>query len=244
MYLILENLKVIKHGTRRVLTTQQIADSYGTESKVISNNFNNNKGRYLEGKHYHNLIGDELKEFLQSSNLGVQNSNKIRSLYLWTEKGALLHAKSLNTDKAWEVYEQLVETYFKVQEENPLANLSPELKAIFMLDKKTQEFDSRVTLLENTMTIDYEQQEQLHRHARTRLIEILGGKGSPAYNMLSKKVFSNLWNRYKQVFHVSSYKNTAKKDFIQAIDYITKWEPTKEVRFMIIGANSQIEFNN
>ena len=28
-------------------------------------------------------------------------------LYLWTEKGALLHAKSLNNDKAWEVYDWL-----------------------------------------------------------------------------------------------------------------------------------------
>lgn len=40
-----------------------------------------------------------------------------KSLYLWTEKGALLHAKSLNTDKAWEVYDYLVDFYFRVKEE-------------------------------------------------------------------------------------------------------------------------------
>ena len=28
----------------------------------------------------------------------------------------MLHAKSLNTDEAWEVYEFLVDTYFRVQE--------------------------------------------------------------------------------------------------------------------------------
>ncbi len=32
-------------------------------------------------------------------------------------KGALLHAKSLNTDKAWEVYDWLVDFYFRVQDE-------------------------------------------------------------------------------------------------------------------------------
>lgn len=37
-------------------------------------------------------------------------------MYLWTEKGALLHAKSLNTDKAWEVYDYLVDFYFRAQE--------------------------------------------------------------------------------------------------------------------------------
>ena len=34
-------------------------------------------------------------------------------VYLWTEKGALLHAKSINTDKAWEVYNYLVDFYFR-----------------------------------------------------------------------------------------------------------------------------------
>ena len=60
-----------------------------------------------EGKHFYRLTGNELKEFLHSENFGLQNPNKIRVLYLWTEKGALLHAKSLNTDKAWEVYDFL-----------------------------------------------------------------------------------------------------------------------------------------
>lgn len=40
----------------------------------------------------------------------------INTLYLWTERGALLHAKSLNTDKAWEVHDFLIDTYFRVQE--------------------------------------------------------------------------------------------------------------------------------
>jgi hypothetical protein len=38
-------------------------------------------------------------------------------MMLWTEKGALLHAKSLNTDKAWDVYNELVDTYFRKQQQ-------------------------------------------------------------------------------------------------------------------------------
>ena len=34
-------------------------------------------------------------------------------MYFWTEKGAFLHAKSLNTDKAWELYDKLVDCYFR-----------------------------------------------------------------------------------------------------------------------------------
>lgn len=34
-------------------------------------------------------------------------------LFLWTERGVARHAKILDTDEAWEVYELLEETYFK-----------------------------------------------------------------------------------------------------------------------------------
>lgn len=111
----MNELQITELNGQRVLTTQQIADGYGTTNKVISNNFNNNRTRFEEGKHFILLVGEYLKEFLHSQNLGTQN--KIRKLYLWTEKGALLHAKSLGTDEAWDMYDILVDTYFKVQEE-------------------------------------------------------------------------------------------------------------------------------
>lgn len=100
----------------RVLTTSQLAEAYGTDTKIITKNFNRNSKRYTLGKHYIYLQGNELKEFCKRQNDVCKNSSKTRSLYLWTEKGALLHAKSLNTDKAWEVYDYLVDYYFRTRE--------------------------------------------------------------------------------------------------------------------------------
>ena len=111
-------------------------------------------------------------------------------------------------------------------------------------DKRFEEVDEKIEVLSNSMTIDYGQQEVIHRIAKERVVVVLGGKDTPAYREISKKVFSNLWKRYKQVFHVASYKDTAKKDYEEAIKYIEKWEPSKELGYMITGANSQIQFNN
>lgn len=108
-----EELQIVKYEGIRVLTSRQIAEMYGTDSKTISKNFNRNKDRYTEGKHYFLLKGKELKSFLQND----ENISKAPKLYLWTKKGAFHHAKSLNTDIAWEVYERLVDFYFEVQEE-------------------------------------------------------------------------------------------------------------------------------
>ena len=105
----MNEIKVIENNGQRVLTTVQIAELYGTDSKVISNNFNRNKERYTEGKHYYCLTGDAKRGFVNRHQ--IEDGSKASNFYLWTEKGALLHAKSLNTDKAWEVYDYLAVSY-------------------------------------------------------------------------------------------------------------------------------------
>ena len=108
--------KTIEVNGIRVLLTRQLAEAYGTERQIISNNYTRNKKRYVEGKHVIILSGDYLKEFKASHQID-DNLKYAHTLYLWTEKGALLHAKSLNTDKAWEVYDYLVDFYFRAKEE-------------------------------------------------------------------------------------------------------------------------------
>jgi hypothetical protein len=105
-------LQPIEHQTQRILTTAQIAAAYGTDERRISENFNRNKERYTSGKHYFLLEGHNLKAFGDhyANCVSVERASK---LYLWTEKGALMHAKSLNTDKAWEIYEWLVDDYYR-----------------------------------------------------------------------------------------------------------------------------------
>lgn len=59
----MKDLIVIEHREKRVLTTAQLAESYGTSSDRISKNFSENKERYKEGKHYILLQGEDLKRF-------------------------------------------------------------------------------------------------------------------------------------------------------------------------------------
>lgn len=100
----------------KVLTTKQIAEAYGTTKDKIIYNFNYNKDKYILGKHYIEVSGEELRRLKRTCE--IQSSFKYaKALYLWTEKGALLHAKSLNTDKAWQVYDYLVDFYFRAKEQ-------------------------------------------------------------------------------------------------------------------------------
>ena len=107
----------IYYNGQPVCTTEQLATAYGTDRMKLVKNFNNNKSRYQEGKHYVLLRDEELRH-VKSDIQNLDIANNVNQLYLWTERGALLHAKSLNTDKAWEVYERLVDFYFNAREGN------------------------------------------------------------------------------------------------------------------------------
>ncbi|MEG0722010.1 MAG: ORF6N domain-containing protein [Lachnospiraceae bacterium] len=111
----MQKLQVIEIRGQRVLTTKQIAELYATDPERIKLNYRYNKERYIVGKHIIPIEDKELRDFKARYQFDTQ-FKYAKSLYLWTEKGALLHAKSLNTDKAWEVYDYLVDFYFRAKE--------------------------------------------------------------------------------------------------------------------------------
>lgn len=138
----MNNLQVIENEGQRVLTTAQLADAYETNNDVIQKNFARNRGRYAEGRHYYCLTGDALKRFKANGQIDV--SPNLNKFYLWTEKGALLHAKSLNTDKAWEVYDELVETYFRAQRmQTVLTDLSPQLQVLINMETRQKQLEAK-----------------------------------------------------------------------------------------------------
>lgn len=232
----MKELTVTKFNDIRVLTTQQIADAYETESQVITNNFNRNKDRYVSGKHFIYLTGNELRNFrAKNQNDVLPNANR---LYLWTKKGAFLHAKSLNTDTAWEVYDKLVDTYF-MKKEDLLEGISPELRAVLVVDKRVTAVEQKVGHLENTMNIDYAQQQTLKNEVNKVVVKALGGKESNAYKEVSKKVFSEINHEIQERFAVNSRNNIPKKRFEEAIVFIRSWGPNQEIKWMIDGCNAQ-----
>ncbi|MFJ5485670.1 ORF6N domain-containing protein [Pectobacterium actinidiae] len=120
-----ESLSVISHNGVHVITTDLLAQLYGTDAARIRKNHSRNKIRFVCGKHYYKVSGSEL-EGLRVSLRHSQISPRTRSLILWTERGAARHAKMLETDQAWDVFEKLEECYFN----------NPQKKAVQPLPQK------------------------------------------------------------------------------------------------------------
>ncbi|END9741690.1 ORF6N domain-containing protein [Escherichia coli] len=115
-----ETLSRITYKQIPVITTELLAHLYGTEAIRIRQNHHENKGRFIEEKHFFKLEGETLREFKHrvAFNYSVKIARNVRSLILWTERGAARHAKMLETDRAWEVFEKLEDCYFSQCEKN------------------------------------------------------------------------------------------------------------------------------
>lgn len=110
----------VYYRQQKVITTESLAIGYGAEIKNIQNNFIRNDSRFIEGKHYFIVQGDELKELKDLPSLRGLVDKRTPKLTLWTERGASRHAKMLETDQAWDYFELLEETYFSSRKNSGL----------------------------------------------------------------------------------------------------------------------------
>ncbi|MDP4076249.1 ORF6N domain-containing protein [Acidovorax sp. A1169] len=114
---------VINFKDQRVCTSKQLAQLYGCSEKNIGDNFENNRERFEEGKHFVKLQGGDLRDFKNQPDIVGLVAKKSAHLILWTERGAMRHAKMLETDVAWEVFEQMEDSYFsKTRARQPITD--------------------------------------------------------------------------------------------------------------------------
>lgn len=122
-----------------------------------------------------------------------------------------------------------------------MPKLSKEMQALFMLDNRTQRQEERLTALENTMKVDYNQQRVLRKAISRAVIAALGGEDTPAYidNHVRSKVYSECNHDVQDWFRVNSVGNIPRKRFDEAVEYIQRWKPSTNTVMLIQQTNGQ-----
>jgi ORF6C domain/ORF6N domain len=229
----MNNIQIIEQNGVRVLTSSQLAESYGTDKQLIVNNFNRNRSRYTEGKHFIALEGAVKNDFINQHQIDLGSKNA-KVLYLWTEKGAWLHAKSLNTNEAWDAYEKLVDDYYIKQEQIKILSEREQLHAVmkisFLQEEDIKHIKSDIELLKidvaNRITLDYGQQRALENAKKARVYHLWeNGIINQNVHDTRKKVFAAIGRELKNAFAVASYKDIKQKDFDEAMNFVKAWRP-------------------
>lgn len=139
-----ETVPAIAYAGRPVVTTALLAKLYGTDDHNIIKNYKGNEARFVAGKHFHKLEGHKLREFKDKVTQSDVVQKRARHLILWTERGAARHAKMLDTDQAWDVFERLEDCYFASTE-----RAVPQLEHVGLTPAQQRHVQNRVAELAN-----------------------------------------------------------------------------------------------
>ncbi|MGI2772047.1 ORF6C domain-containing protein, partial [Bacillus cytotoxicus] len=135
--------------------------------------------------------------------------------------------KILEDDTAWELYDQFVDGYFNMREQQIPTD---PFKQIELIAAGTSNLNKRVTnleqVIEEQLTIDYGQQRVLEK-AKGRRIYFLWNNGhiDKEVHNTTRKLFGLLGKNLKDAFDVNSYRDILKKDFEEAMKFIEGWRP-------------------
>ena len=173
------------------------------------------------------------------------SKGETRNCYLLTKKGCEMVANKLTGEKGVIFTAKYVNRFAEMEKQVKIPKTDRE---ILFLSVKVQEetaqrvdvLEEKVTALEETTTINSSQQYTLEKIAKTTVIRALGGIDSRAYQLMSRKIFSNIWRDYKNYFKLGSYRDTLKTDFDTAKEYLGSWSPEINTRLKIKEYNSQL----
>ena len=229
----IQSLVKLDFNNQRIMTTKVLAEQFGTEEGNIQKNFSRNEKRFVKGKHYFKLEGQELKNF--KSSLPTESLEPLKFapvLYLWTDRGAARHAKILDTDEAWDVYEALEENYFNVDTKINFSKLSSmdllKLSVQALEENKNEIKEVKQDLKDFKQDIPLFNVEcsDLQSIVKSKGTNLLGGKKSPAYQdkSIRQRVYSDIQREIKRQFDVRSYKAIKRKHLDIAKEIVQKYQ--------------------
>lgn len=227
--------RVIELNNQRLLTTEQFAEFYGASEKQIKQNFNNNKDRFIERKHFYKLEGQELKDFknrVENFDLVGRNAN---SLILWTKQGAGRHSKMLGTNRAWDMFDELEENYFNKQPKLPTSQRELAMLALSANEETNERVDvieKEVADLKDNQKIGADDYSYLSRRVHQRVAEVARGFGKITKEQRGK-LYKDINSGIKQITGVGSRSQLREKHYETVIEYINDWEPSTATKTVV-----------
>lgn len=229
--------EVIELNNQRLLTTDQLAEFYGTTSARITQNFGYNKEKFTEGKHYYRLEGDELKAFKsQVGNSDLPINKFVSQLILYTKQGASRHSKMLGTDEAWDMYDQLEESYFNPRPIQLPTDPRSQLKLMYEFSEETAErvdhIEKEIVEIRDNQVIDISDYNYISERVNQRVSQVAKGFGKISRKQRSE-LFRDINGGVKRITGVSSRNRLRSRHYDAVIEFIQDWEPSTATKSIV-----------
>lgn len=219
-----------------VASSRQIAESFGKEHRNVM--------RDIENLMMAGVLKNEQTRMFYKTEYTHEQNGQTYPMYLMNRDGFTLLAMGFTGKAALEWKLKYIAAFNEMEKKlnaPQMPKLSKEMQALFLLDDRTQKQEQRLTALENTMTVDYNQQRVLRKSISRSVICALGDEKAPAYidNHVRSKVYSECNHDVQDWFRVNSVWNIPRKRFDEAVEYIQRWKPSTNTVMLIQQTNGQ-----
>ena len=137
----------------------------------------------------------------------------------------------------------------KKYKEQSLADLSPELRAVIVVDKRITKVEKKVEHLEYDIPLYGSEADELCNHVKRKGVNIMGGKNSNAYKdtKIRTAVYTDIYNQVKREFGLyddkgrfTSYKALKRRYIYEAHELIDDYELPKFLEERVRDCNAQM----
>lgn len=216
----------VKHTHKDVVVSKNDKGELVVTSRQVAEDFEKMHKHILES--IRNLVAENSavkSMFIESE---FENRGKMYPEYLLTRDGFSLLVMGFNGSRALEWKLKYIEAFNNMEQaiKNPYSHLSKEVQAIFALDHKQQQLAVEVKELKDGMPLFNVECKEIQAAVKRKGVEILGGKGSPAYKNRSIrcKVYSDIQQQLRREFGVSRYEAIKRSQLSMAHDIVAKYK--------------------
>ena len=171
---------------KRAMLVRDIAMIHESTVKRINELINRNRKRFKDGIDIIDLLVDEnFKVVLNDLNFSTKTISNSNNIYLLSERGYAKLLKILEDDKAWEIYDELVDNYFNMREAiNTDSAIGLKGKRLAIMEENAKTNQAKLLFKVATGTASNSARERIFAHIAT---ELTGEKFIPE---IQKKEFS------------------------------------------------------
>ncbi|PEB56215.1 hypothetical protein CON65_15765 [Bacillus pseudomycoides] len=219
---------------KKAMLVKEIAEIHNRETWKINERINDNRKRFQDGIDIIDLktppFNGYVLESLKIQGILMQSQiGNAKNIYILSERGYAKLLKILEDDTAWELYDQFVDGYFNMRQQqqlptDPIGILRLTFEALEEQKQEMQDIREDVKDLRDNAPLFAIECDEIAKAVRRLGVLLLGGKNCNAYQDISlrRKLYSDIYSQLHREFGVNSYKAIKRHHLDRAIQIINE----------------------
>lgn len=225
---------------KKAMLVKDIAEIHGRPVKAINQSIERQIKRFKTEVDILDLKSNNFAVTLSDLGFNQGQINASKHIYLLSERGYSKLLKILEDDKAWEVYEELVDNYFNMRsEQKRLPNTREAIQQLLLqgveeVNQRVDVMEERLSNVEENAKLDTGDYNVISKRVKKRVYEVARAYGlNVKQSKLLSPLFKDINGGIKRIANVDARTQLCKKHYHMVMDYINDWEPATATRYEI-----------